>query len=299
MLTIVIVNFYSEQLIKNCVDSIIKSENLEKPNIVIVDNGSKTSILNDLEKEGVIQLIKNPENKGFGKACNIGAKLGDSKYLLFLNPDTKVYNKSLVNAINFLENNSSITVLGCKQVDENNRIHRSCARYVSLPRYLNKLLRLNKVFPKIFKGWHMSDWDHNTSSYVDHVIGAFYLIRREDFVNVDGFCEDYFVYYEDLDLSKKITDVGGKIYYNADIEIFHEGGGTSQNVKAERLFYSLDSFLLFSKKHLNYISYLIIAFFVLFIEPFLRLFSQIIALNKIGFLEIIKSYKMLYKKRFL
>ena len=145
----------------------------------------------------------------------------------------------------------------------------------------------------------MTDWDHKSSRFVDHVIGSFYLISRKDFIKVNGFSEDYFVYYEDLDLSKKITDLGGKIYYNADIQIYHKGGGASESVKAERLFYSLDSLLIFSKKHLNKLQYVMISFIVLFIEPLLRLLIKLLTFDKIGALEIIKSYKMLYKKRML
>lgn len=299
MLTIIIVNFFSEKLIKNCVDSIRNHAEIENTTIIVVDNGSNTFILNELEEENVIKLIKTEENKGFGAACNLGAKEAKSKYLLFLNPDTRVYKHSIQHSLEFLENNRNVTVLGVKQTDENNNTHRSCARFVTLKRYSNTLFRLNKVSNKRFKGYHMSDWDHGSSCFVDHVIGAFYMIKTKDFRKILGFDEDYFVYYEDLDLSKRILDSGGKIYYNAEIEIFHQGGGTSQNFKAQRLFYSLDALLTYGSKHLGTVNYIVLIFLVFIIEPMLRLIEGVFTGDKNKIIEIIKAFKMLYKKRLL
>ncbi|MDG1715025.1 glycosyltransferase family 2 protein [Lacinutrix sp.] len=296
-LSIIIVNYYSEELVNQCVQSIIEFSALDEIQIIIVDNGSNSSILSNF-KDKAIKIVKNRKNEGFGAACNLGVEASKSEYLLFLNPDTKVFKNSLSKAISVIKEKPEITVLGCKQIDENKITHRSCARYLTVNRYINKLLKLNILFPNVFKGVHMSDWDHESSKYVDHVIGAFYLIRRKDFLESNGFSKDYFVYYEDLDLSKRIVDNGGKIYYDSTIEIFHQGGGASESVKAERLFYSLDSILIFSKKHLSCFKYVIMFIIIIFIEPLLRLFSEMIKLDLKGFFEVFKSYKLLYIKRF-
>ena len=58
----------------------------------------------------------------------------------------------------------------------------------------------------------MSEWDHLSDRIVDHVIGSFYLIRRDVFEQLKGFDERFF-HYEDLDLSKRVRDLGGKIFY--------------------------------------------------------------------------------------
>ena len=301
-LSIIIINFYSEELILECVKSIykyninaLKEGSIE---IIIVDNGSSSNSLKSIQNSET-KLIVNKSNKGFGSACNLAVKESKSEYILFLNPDTRVFKNSISNSIFAMEKNPNITVLGCKQIDENNKTHRSCARYVTLGRYLNKISKLNKLFPYYFKGYHMSDWDHEKSRFVDHVIGAFYLIRRTDFFRVNGFDENFFVYYEDLDLSRKITKIGGKIFYDADVEIFHMGGGASKKVKAMRLFYSLDSLLVYGKKYFTKTKYIILALFILGIEPFFRLFSLLIKLNFKNIKQLFSGYRMLYAKRIL
>jgi GT2 family glycosyltransferase len=84
---------------------------------------------------------------------------------------------------------------------------------------------------------------------VDHVIGAFFCVRRELFEDLGGFDERFFVYLEDLDFSLRARKTGRTAYYLADAAAFHKGGGTSEQVKAHRLFYSLRSRLLYAFKH--------------------------------------------------
>ncbi len=296
-LAIIIINYYCEELTKNCIESIFKQKNFTDIEVIIIDNGSNTPILNDLINSQ-IKVIKTPQNIGFGAACNLGVLNANSKYILFLNPDTQVYEESIEKAISSIERNKEITVLGCKQVDEDSNIQRSCARYITLCRYFNKIYGLSKLSPKLFKGYHMIDWDHKSSRFVNHVIGAFYLIRKQCFLNVGGFDEDFFVYYEDLDLSKRITDQGGKIYYDTDICIFHQGGGASRKVKALRLFYSLSSLLLYGKKHFSTSHFIILKCNVLFVEPILRMGILLITLQIKSFMETKSAYFMLYKKQF-
>jgi GT2 family glycosyltransferase len=116
----------------------------------------------------------------------------------------------------------------------------------------------------------MSDWAHDETRIVDHVIGAFYLIRRDVFERLGGFDERFFVYLEDLDLSMRIGAAGGKCLYAADATAHHAGGGTTRSIKATRLFYSVRSRLQFAEKHLGAASNGVVWAAALTIEPLLR-----------------------------
>ena len=131
-ISIIIVNYFSEDLVVNCVNSVINS-NIQNFQIVIIDNGSRENLLDNLVCYN-IKVIKNKRNEGFAQACNLGVHNSDSEYLLFLNPDTEVYKNSITDGLSFLSKNNEINVLGCKQIDENGNIHKSCSRYVNLPR---------------------------------------------------------------------------------------------------------------------------------------------------------------------
>ena len=111
-----------------------------------------------------------------------------------------------------------------------------------------------------------------------------------------GYDERFFVYYEDLDLSLRAKLNGYKSYYLSTCQIYHKGGGVSDQVKAKRLFYIQFSKLQYSKKHFPFSQFIIISFFVLFIEPLTRVLFLAIRGSFLSIGEIITAYKMLFKK---
>ena len=298
-LSIIIVNYFSEDFVLKCIRS-INQYNFIKDSIeiIIVDNGSNTRILNELESSS-IKLITNKVNKGFGAACNLGFERSNAEYVLFLNPDTRVFKETLQKAISFMERNPDVTVLGCQQVDEQNNILKTCTTQLSLSKYIVKSLYLDKLSSKIFKSHQMSYWNHMHSRFVDHVMGSFYMIKSSDFIKMKGFDENFFVYYEDLDLSKRIIQNGGKIFYNTDFKIYHKAGGSSKNFKAHRLFYSLDATLVYGKKHFSKYKYRLLALFILGLEPFLRFALLILKLDFKDIKQMSLGFKLLYAKRVL
>jgi hypothetical protein len=119
-------------------------------------------------------------------------------------------------------------------------------------------------------GYVMSEWAHDETRFVDHVIGAFYLIRRDAFERLGGFDERFFVYLEDLDLSMRVGDAGGRCLFVAEAIAYHVGGGTTRSIKATRLFYSLRSRLQFVSKHFGVVWTVIVWSASLTLEPLLR-----------------------------
>ncbi len=98
----------------------------------------------------------------------------------------------------------------------------------------------------------MLDWDHRQNREVDHAMGSFFLVRNILFKKLQGFDERYFVYLEDLDFSLRAKQAGFVSYYFTDAAAYHKGGGTSEQIKARRLFYSLHSRILYWYKHFNW-----------------------------------------------
>ena len=302
---IVIVNWNSGIQLKDCVESVMKSsfDNSILNKIIVVDNDSKDDSIELAEKLNFkkLEIIKNKDNLGFGKACNIGAKDSLSDFILFLNPDAMVYEDTFHKLFDYIEKNdtSDVAVYGVQLIGDDGKVQRTCARFPSLWNFLVKVFGLNKFNLKYFKTYHMEDWNHNEIKQVDHVIGAFYIIRRELFNNIQGFDERYFVYFEDLDLSKKVHNQGHKIVYLSDVKAYHKGGGTSEQVKALRFFYSTRSSLIYSFKHLGILKSIIFMFFVYFVEPLTR--TVFLLLKRSSLNEYIQQYKgfwLLYKDTF-
>lgn len=298
---IVIVNWNAGELLYECVSSIKNAlnNNYELKSVVVVDNYSADSSLDKLNEIDLpIKIIRNDKNLGFAKACNIGVFSCDSDYVLILNPDTKLYEDSIYKPLKFLIDNfeNKIGMLGVKIVDAKNEISKNCARFPSPIKIIYQSIGLDKVCPRIFKPHFMIEWNHDENRVVDQIMGSYILMPRFLFKTLNGYDEQFFVYYEDLDLSLRAKQLGWKNYYFSESKIFHKGGGTSDKVKASRLFYSLDSKLKYSKKHFSKNSYLLILFFVFLFEPISRILFALFKFQIINAKETLIAYKKLYRK---
>ena len=275
-LDIIIVNWNSGNQLRVCLESIeaTRRYGFRLSRIVVVDNASTDGSaygLDDLDLPLIV--ICNEQNRGFAAACNQGAKVSEVDYLLFLNPDTRLFEDSLIKPLTFMEqpDNQNIGIAGIQLVDENGRVARTCSRFPVPGMFVSKMLGLDRLFPQYFPSHFMSEWDHGKTCQVDHVMGAFFLIRRQLFESLGGFDEHFFVYLEDLDLSWRAYKTGWKAVYLADAQAYHKGGGTSEQVRATRLFYSLSSRIKYGYKHFGWLSATLLMAGTLLFEPFPRL----------------------------
>ena len=297
-LGIVIVNWNSGAQLATAILSIAEYVTDISCEIVIVDNASTDQSLDQallvkLPETIRLSTVLNDENKGFGYACNQGVRSCDGQYILFLNPDAFLH-ESLLPLIDFMDDpaNRKIGICGISLIDKTGERQRSCSRFISPFKSFSRTLGINRLFPRLGVG--MLDWDHRDLRYVDHVIGAFYFIRRDVFESLGGFDEDFFVYYEDLDLSLRAKNNGWKSFYFSSITAFHEGGGTSSQIKAKRLFYSLSSELIYLKKHFGFWRTITPFLAIMFIEPLSRSVLSVLRLSFSDFKELLQAYKLLY-----
>ncbi len=297
---IIIVNWNSGSLLYECIQSISSAvnDNFQLQRVVVVDNNSNDKSLEAIRDISLpLLILENKGNFGFAKACNQGAKDSNADFLLFLNPDTKLFADSLSIPVQFMikKENEQIGILGIKQVGENNIANRNCARFPSLLKMAYMSIGLDKVMPKIFKPHFMIEWDHLDSRVVDQVMGSFFMIRRNLFIRLGGYDERFFVYYEDLDLALRAKKIGMKSYYLADTFIFHKVGGTSEQVKALRLFYLLRSKLQYSKKHFSFLGFAIVLALTFFPEAAVRITFPLFKGDIKSCGEVLSAYKLLIK----
>jgi N-acetylglucosaminyl-diphospho-decaprenol L-rhamnosyltransferase len=271
-LDIIIVNWNSGNDLRSCLLSIRKHGIDRIRQIIIIDNGSTDDSLLGIEEIRIpIKIVKNDSNRGFAAACNQGARMASGEYLLFLNPDTRLFHESLLLPLTFLEepSNAEVGICGIQLVDEYGKIARTCARFPKPLQFIYQALGVDRIMAS--RGYFMWDWDHLTNKVIDHVIGAFFLVRREVFEQIRGFDERFYVYLEDLDFSLRARHSGWTSYYLADARAIHKGGGSSKQVKGTRLFYALRSRLLYSFKHFSRFSAWVICVTTILIEPFCRI----------------------------
>lgn len=297
---IAIVNWNAGSQLSDCLRSIAAAawDTVTLSAVVIVDNASTDGSVDTLPAPAglPLRIIRNRSNRGFAAACNQAAAVLEADYLLFLNPDTLVEPASIPAAVAWLDEpaHASYGIAGIQLLDEQGHISRSCARYPTPGSTVAKALGLDRLLPSRFTGYVMTEWDHGQSRDVDHVIGAFYLVRTSLFRSLGGFDEAFFVYLEDIDFSRRAASAGWRTRYLTETRAFHKGGGTSDQIKSRRLFYSLQSRLVYARKHFTPLAAALVALSTLAVEPCIRVAACAIGGSPTGLRETLGAYRLLW-----
>jgi len=279
-LHIVIVNWNSGELLRRCLESISGAQTrlyrLER--ITVIDNASDDGSARDLSFSALpLEVVYNQVNRGYAAACNQGAAGSNADYLLFLNPDVRLFAESISAPLAFLEEprNCKIAILGIRLFDDTGVLQRSCARFPTAGCMLGQSLGLDRVFPRLVAPHFMREWAHDETRAVDQVMGAYFLVRREAYMALGGFDERFFVYFDDVDLCLRVQERGWQTVYFADAAAVHVGCGTTASVPSRRLFYSLRSRVLFARKHFGAGGQALVLLGTVLFEPWARIMRAV------------------------
>ena len=253
-LSIIIVNFNTRVLLKECLSSIFKNTKNLRYEVVVVDNHSSDGSLEMVEKNfPEVRLIKNKENLGFAKANNQGLALAQGKYISFLNSDTLVLSNAFKSLIKVIEKDSSIGLLGPRLQGKNGQIQISARKrfpslfsvFVEYTLPLQQLLiRLNNLHPCDFgRKAHLKDLK------TAHLMGACLLAKKETIQKIGGFDERFFLFLEETDLAQRLTQDGYQIRYTPKAKIIHLGRGSIKRWPAASPYFLRSLFQYFSKYH--------------------------------------------------
>lgn len=294
-LDIIIVNWNSGTLLHNCLESIVTAnrDTFELRRVVVIDNNSSDGSAEGLEYADLpVLVIHNPENRGFAVACNQGAAGSKADYLLFLNPDTRLFSNSLSEPLLFMEQqeNSHIGICGLKLTDELGNPTTSCARFPTMKIFFGKITGLSRVFPKLFPEHLMSSQELLYSLEVDQIIGAFFIVRRSVYEKLEGFDERFFMYFEEVDFSLRAKRKGYLSYYLSHVSAYHKGHGSTGQIKPTRLFYSLRSRIQYGFKHYSYWESIILMVITLIFEPITRILLSLKRFSLADFKETMIGY---------
>ncbi|MGP0595140.1 glycosyltransferase [Nitrospira sp. T9] len=180
--------------------------------VIVVDNASTDetpAFLSSLS--GDIQVITNPANYGFAKACNQGAASAKGRFLVFLNNDTIPKPGWLRALLNEVESHQDVAIVGSKLLYPNNTIQHAgvvFAKHCLTPYH-------------IFRGAPGDLRAANVRQEFQVVTAACMLIRREEFNAVGQFDEIYQNGFEDVDLCLKVGKRGKKVIYQPESVLYH------------------------------------------------------------------------------
>jgi len=201
-----------------------------------------------------VRLIENAENRGFAAANNQGIALATGRYVLLLNSDTVVLDQAIAKTVAFADAHPDAAVVGCRVLNADRTLQRTCSMYPSLPNLVLSSTYLYKAFPRsrLLGREHMTWWDHDGTREVEVVSGCFMLIRREAIEQGGTMDEGFFMYAEETDWCYRFRQAGWKVLYAPVGQIIHLGGKSSEQVKSEMTLQLRSGILRFFRKHRSF-----------------------------------------------
>lgn len=253
MLSIVIVNYNAEKLLQRCLMSVYAETKRDPFDVWVVDNNSTdTSVLMVRQNFPQVNVIENKENVGFARANNQAIAKCTGDYILILNPDTLILQNAPEKIVNFMGENPTVGICGCKVLNEDRTLQLACRRSIPTPRAaFFRLSGLSRLFPnsKITAKYNLTYLNPNKAHEVDAVSGAFLMIRRKVVDNIGKLDERFFMYGEELDWCFRAKKAGWKVMYYPNVEIIHYKGECSKSNSRKATFEFYRSMYLFHKKH--------------------------------------------------
>jgi len=242
-LSVIILNYNVHYFLEQCILSVQRSLKSIDSEIIVIDNNSPDdSCVMMKTKFPEITLIENKKNVGFSKANNQAVKIAKGEFVCILNPDTAVVEDTFVKALFYAESISNLGALGIYLMDGTGSFLPESKRNLPTPR-----ASLLKLFGR-GRSYYASHIPPEGKGEVAVLVGAFMLLKKEVYNEVNGFDEDYFMYGEDIDFSYKITKAGYKNHYLGGISILHyKGESTQKNAEYLNRFYG--AMEIFYKKH--------------------------------------------------
>jgi len=250
-LSILIVNYNGKHFLDECIKS-LKTNILCTYEIIIVDNFSSDDSVRYIKaKYPEIKLIESNRNIGFSCGNNLGAHHTSGEYLLLLNNDTKLLN-SLKPAIDLLDFNKQIGVVGCRMYYVNGKLQHSIGKNhtpFSLPLSWLPQLSKHSILSKYSRIQYDSLYYKTIHKNVSWVSGAFLLTRKAIWSQLKGMDPSFFMYVEDVDFCKRVRDKNLSIAYTPDVSIIHYEGAGKRWIGERAVTMTTTSYNKFLRKH--------------------------------------------------
>jgi GT2 family glycosyltransferase len=236
-LSVVIVNWNVKDYLLECLRSVVQSTATIRSELIVVDNASTDGSADAVQQHfSHVRVVRNQENVGLARANNQGAKISRGRYVVFLNPDTKVLDDALPKMVETLNENPRIGGLGCKLLTAEMHWSREMGFRVPTVRTVtNEFLGLSRLLPipSLFPGIVLSR-DFRGLVDTDWVCGACFMVRRE-VLDQELWNEEIFLYTEDIEFSDRIRMRGWRICCTADARVIHYSGKSTFQQSADFL----------------------------------------------------------------
>ena len=221
--------------------------------IVVVDNSPDNETALAVERwvtsqpTAAVTSIKTGDNLGFGRACNVGAAQASGRYLFLLNPDTRLLNDASAVLADCLRQYPAAKAAGPAVCDAVGPVTKTCRNFPTLLRVILD----TTGFDQLFGAYKLTRFSHDSARKVEQIIGAAMLLRRADYEALGGMDERFFMYFEEVDLCKRLTESGGEIWFWPEARVEHLRGvsAEAEGVSARMIYVLRESRTKYFRKH--------------------------------------------------
>jgi GT2 family glycosyltransferase len=226
-LAVAVVSYDTCEVLRPCLESVVAAGPAE---LVVADNGSADGSI-DLVRERFPQakLIVNDRNRGYGAAANQAIAACDAPAVLLLNSDTVLGAGALAALARYLGDHPRAGVVGPRLVNPDGTLHPSTFAYPSVRDLLVGDTGLHLLLRRLpwVRERFLRTWAHDVPRAVPWVYGAALAIRRSAFDAVGGFDEAFFMYFEEVDLSRRLAAAGFETHYAPVATVLHAGAAST------------------------------------------------------------------------
>lgn len=227
-LSIIYVNWKSVNYLLDSIATVYEHTRDLTFEIIVIENASGDDLEVVAQQFPAVKIFKSGTNLGFAGANNVGVRMSSGEYVAFLNPDTKLIAPAFNVMLDVIKELPDAGVLGCKLLNADGSVQTSCI--MQFPRILNRAFQFEALRLRWPNAWGIGPLfaEGRRAGRVEAVSGACMVIKKDRFLSVGMFSEDYFMYAEDLDLCYKTTEAGFPNYFTSQARIVHYAGKSSE-----------------------------------------------------------------------
>jgi len=229
VLSVVIPSWNTRDYLAACLRTLAAAE---KPacEVIVVENASSDGSLELLRREHPeVQLIVNASNQGFARGSNQGLRVARGRYVLLLNTDTEVAPDAIARLVRFLDEHPDYGAVAPRLVHADGSTQRTVQEFPTLKTALFFSTPFERWFPdsRELERYFLRAWDQESSRDVDQPPAAALLLRKAMLDQVGLFDESLWLFYNDVDLAKRMRAAGWKTRYLAEARVLHHVGAST------------------------------------------------------------------------
>lgn len=219
-LAVLIVSWNVKELVLKNIEALFASEGDVSAELIVIDNALKDGTVEAIRGQfPCARVIANTYNAGFSLANAQGMIASHARHCLLLNPDMRVDSDALQKTVEYLDAHPDVGIMGAQLRTVEGGMIEHVRRFPTFGSQLAILLKIPHVFPSLVHHYLAKDFDYTREQAADSIRGSYFAIHEHAIERCAGLDTRYFIWFEEVDYCKKVTERGLKVMYVPTIRV--------------------------------------------------------------------------------